>query len=51
VESKSADLVANAVSGKPDIIVLSSELSNGSAVRSLRFEKGLEHVQFLIYQS
>jgi signal transduction histidine kinase/DNA-binding response OmpR family regulator len=51
VESKSADLVANAVSGKPDIIVLSSELSNGSAVRSLRFENGLEHVQFLIYQS
>lgn len=50
VESKGAELVANAVSGKPDIIVLSSLLSNQPGVRSLRFEKGLENVQFLIYQ-
>jgi DNA-binding response OmpR family regulator len=50
VESNGAELVANAVSGKPDIIVLSSLLSNDAGVRSLRFQKGLENVQFLIYQ-
>jgi len=29
---------------------LSSLLSNNEAVRSLRFEKGMENVLFLIYQ-
>jgi DNA-binding response OmpR family regulator len=51
VESNGAELVANAVSAKPDIIILSSLLSsNQEVVRSLRFEKGLENVLFLIYQ-
>ncbi len=50
VESNGADLVSKAVSSKPDIIILSSLLSSDQGVRSLRFEKGLENVLFLIYQ-
>ena len=51
VESNGSELVAKAVSSKPDIIILSSLLSsNQDVVRSLRFEKGLENVLFLIYQ-
>ncbi len=50
VESNGAELVAKAVSSKPDIIILSSLLSSKDVVRSLRFEKGLENVLFLIYQ-
>jgi signal transduction histidine kinase/CheY-like chemotaxis protein len=51
VESNGAELVAKAVSAQPDIIILSSLLtSNQEVVRSLRFEKGLENVLFLIYQ-
>ena len=51
VESNGAELVSKAVSSKPDIIILSSLLSsNQDVVRSLRFEKGLENVLFLIYQ-
>jgi signal transduction histidine kinase/CheY-like chemotaxis protein/outer membrane protein assembly factor BamB len=49
-ESNGPDLVARAVDSKPDIIILSSLLSNDEAVRALRFEKGLENVLFLIYQ-
>jgi signal transduction histidine kinase/DNA-binding response OmpR family regulator len=50
VESNGAELVASAVSAKPDIIILNSLLSSRQdAVRSLRFEKGMENVLFLIY--
>ncbi|MDP8981107.1 MAG: GAF domain-containing protein [Acidobacteriota bacterium] len=50
VESNGAELVSKAVSSQPDIIILSSLLSSKDVVRSLRFEKGLENVLFLIYQ-
>jgi signal transduction histidine kinase/DNA-binding response OmpR family regulator len=50
VESNGAELVSKAISSKPDIIILSSLLSSKDVVRSLRFEKGLENVLFLIYQ-
>jgi signal transduction histidine kinase/CheY-like chemotaxis protein len=51
VESNGAELMAAAVSAKPDIIILNSLLSGRQeAIRSLRFEKGLENVLFLIYQ-
>jgi signal transduction histidine kinase/CheY-like chemotaxis protein len=51
VESNGAEMVSAAVSAKPDIIILNSLLSGRQeAVRSLRFEKGLENVLFLIYQ-
>jgi signal transduction histidine kinase/CheY-like chemotaxis protein len=50
VESNGKELVSRAVVSKPDIIILSSILSSNEAVRSLRFEKGMENVLFLIYQ-
>jgi signal transduction histidine kinase/DNA-binding response OmpR family regulator len=50
VESNGAELVSRAVDSKPDIIILNSLLSSEEAVRSLRFEKGMENVLFLIYQ-
>jgi CheY-like chemotaxis protein len=51
VESNGTELMASAVAAKPDIIILNSLVSNRhDAVRSLRFEKGLENVVFLIYQ-
>jgi signal transduction histidine kinase/CheY-like chemotaxis protein/ligand-binding sensor domain-containing protein len=50
VESDGSELVARAVSSRPDIIILNSLLSNNEAVRALRFEKGMENVLFLIYQ-
>lgn len=49
-ESNGAELLAKAVAAQPDIIVLSSLLSGSDSVRSLRFEKGMENVLFLIYQ-
>ncbi|MGA7523880.1 MAG: GAF domain-containing protein [Acidobacteriaceae bacterium] len=50
VESNGSELVSKAVVSKPDIIILNSLLSSDEAVRSLRFEKGMENVLFLIYQ-
>jgi len=51
VESDGKELVAKAVSMQPDIIILNSVLSGKQEiVQSLRFEKGLENVLFLIYQ-
>ena len=50
VESNGTELISRAVHSKPDIIILNSLLSNDEAVRSLRFEKGMENVLFLIYQ-
>jgi CheY-like chemotaxis protein len=50
VESNGAELMASAISSKPDIIILNSIVSSGQpALQSLRFEKGLENVLFLIY--
>ena len=40
-----------AVANQPDIIIMNSVLSeNQEVVKSLRFEKGLENVLFLVYQ-
>jgi len=51
VEANGIDLVARAVETQPDIIILNSLLSQKhEVVRSLRFEKGLENVLFLVYQ-
>ena len=51
VESNGAELFSKAVSAKPDIIILDSLLSSKQdVVQSLRFERGLENVLFLIYQ-
>jgi signal transduction histidine kinase/CheY-like chemotaxis protein/ligand-binding sensor domain-containing protein len=51
VEANGAELIKKAVSEKPDIIILNSLLSaKQEVVKSLRFEKGLENVLFLVYQ-
>lgn len=50
VESNGSELISRAVTSRPDVIILSSLLSNNEAVRALRFEKGMEDVLFLIYQ-
>jgi signal transduction histidine kinase/CheY-like chemotaxis protein/ligand-binding sensor domain-containing protein len=51
VESDGNELVQKAIANKPDIIILNSLLSGKQQiVQSLRFEKGLENVLFLIYQ-
>jgi len=50
-EAKDANLVEKALAVKPDIILLNSVLSAQSDnVRMLRFEKGMDHVLFLVYQ-
>jgi DNA-binding response OmpR family regulator len=49
VDSDGKDLVTRAVTSQPDIIILNSLLSGSDGVRSLRFEKGMENVLFLIY--
>jgi GAF domain-containing protein/CheY-like chemotaxis protein len=51
VESDGKELVEKAIAAQPDIIILNSVHSDKQAiVQSLRFEKGLENVLFLIYQ-
>ncbi len=51
VEANGPELVQKAVSEKPDIIILNSMLSaKQELVKTLRFEKGLEDVLFLVYQ-
>jgi CheY-like chemotaxis protein len=51
VESDGKEMVKKAIANQPDIIILNSILSaNQEMVQSLRFEKGLENVLFLIYQ-
>jgi len=51
VESDGKELVEKAISTQPDIIILNSVVSDkNEIVQSLRFEKGLENVLFLIYQ-
>jgi DNA-binding response OmpR family regulator len=51
VESDGKELVEKAISTQPDIIILNSVISDKhEIVQSLRFEKGLENVLFLVYQ-
>jgi len=51
VESDGKELVEKAISMQPDIIILNSIISDkNEIVKTLRFEKGLENVLFLIYQ-
>ena len=50
-EASGSELVATAVAIQPDIIMLNAILSDKQeVVQLLRFEKGLEHVLFLVYQ-
>ena len=51
VESNGSEMLEKAKSILPDVIILRS--ANGEQqdmVKSLRFEKGMEHVVFLVYQ-
>ncbi len=51
VESNGKELVEKAISNQPDIIILNSAHSDKQdLIQTLRFEKGLENVLFLIYQ-
>lgn len=51
VEANSNELIEKALSVQPDIIILNTLLTEKhEIVKSLRFEKGLENVLFLIYQ-
>jgi CheY-like chemotaxis protein len=51
VESDAKELVENAIAAQPDIIILNSLIRDKhEIVKTLRFEKGLENVLFLIYQ-
>ncbi|MGC4036871.1 MAG: GAF domain-containing protein [Chitinophagaceae bacterium] len=51
VESDGKELVEKAVATQPDIIMINSVLSGKQEiVQTLRFEKGLENVVFLVYQ-
>jgi len=50
-EANGADIAAKAAAVQPDIILVSAVLSQRpEIVRLLHFEKGLEHVLFLVYQ-
>ena len=50
-DTDSEELVKKAVDNQPDIIIINSLLSGKQdIVQSLRFEKGLENVLFLVYQ-
>ena len=50
-ESIEKELVENAIANQPDIIIINSALSaRQDIVQSLRFEKGLEKVLFVVYQ-
>ncbi|HLX92750.1 MAG TPA: GAF domain-containing protein, partial [Puia sp.] len=51
VESNGREMVEKAIVAQPDIIILNSLFSDKQEiVQSLRFEKGLENVLFLIYK-
>jgi DNA-binding response OmpR family regulator len=51
MESNEKELLENAVANQPDIIIINSILSGKQdIVKTLRFEKGLENVLFLVYQ-
>ena len=51
VEANGRELKAKAKSVKPDIIILNSLLhKNQNIIKTLRFEKGMENVLFLLYE-
>jgi len=51
MESNETELFENAVANPPDIIIISAVFSGKQdIVKTLRFEKGLENVLFLVYQ-
>lgn len=51
VESNGEEFLEKALSNRPDIIILSSKLGEQQeVVRTLRFERGLENVLFLVYE-
>ena len=51
VESNGSELLEKAKSLLPDVIILrSAKGEQQDIVKSLRFEKGMEHVVFLVYQ-
>jgi len=51
MESDGKELVAKALANQPDIVIINSVLSaNQDTVKSLRFEKGMENVLFMVYQ-
>lgn len=51
MESNEQELMEKAVANLPDIIIISSVISEKhDIVKTLRFEKGLENVLFLVYQ-
>ena len=49
MESNGNELVEKAVANQPDIIIINSLSGKQDVVQSLRFEKGLENVLFLVY--
>ncbi|MGB3091285.1 MAG: GAF domain-containing protein, partial [Chitinophagaceae bacterium] len=50
-ESVETELVEKAIANQPDIIIINSALSGKhDIVQTLRFEKGLENVLFVVYQ-
>ena len=49
--SVETELVDKAIANQPDIIIINSALSGKhDIVQTLRFEKGLENVLFVVYQ-
>jgi CheY-like chemotaxis protein len=51
MESNEKELLEKAVANQPDIIIINSLLSaKQDIVKTIRFEKGLENVLFLVYQ-
>ena len=51
MEANEKELLEKAISIQPDIIIINSVLSGKQdIVQSIRFEKGLENVLFLVYQ-
>ena len=51
VESNGTELIKKAIESKPDIIILNSVLSKDQEmIKTIRFEKGLENVLFMMYQ-
>ncbi len=51
IESDGKELLEKALANPPDIMIINSLLSNNKeSIKSLQFEKGMEHVLFLVYQ-
>jgi len=51
MEANEKELVEKAIANQPDIIIINSVLSGKQdIVQTIRFEKGLENVLFLVYQ-